>query len=416
VSFDDFWPDDPITRELQRRYIADNVGSTGSKHLLDSSSVEDKYDKVHLQHHPNFRRLLDRFGFYDAFLIDAEAGRIVYSVHKEVDFGTSLVSGPYRDSGLSRAYARARSASDADFVTLQDFEPYAPSYDDNAAFFAAPIFDAGNLVGVLAFQMSIARLNAVMTSDEQWEAQGFGQSGETYLVGADKNLRSEPRFLLEDKEAYLEQLRQARVSPGVVEGIAQHGSAIGIQPVDTSAVEAALQGRTGVATQEDYRSVEVFSAFAPIDVGDVNWVLLSEIDRAEALAPAEKVRMRGILVVLGALALVILIAFLFADRLVRPIRELVERARRIRDGDLAPVAYERRADELGILSESLDAMRESIADFIARQERALEALAAPVIPLASDIVAVPLVGELDRLRVNHARETIVASVHVHRRT
>jgi methyl-accepting chemotaxis protein len=50
-----------------------------------------------------------------------------------------------------------------------------------------------------------------MTYDGNWEETGLGASGETYLVGSDYLMRSNGRFLLEDKESYLALSHEVRI-------------------------------------------------------------------------------------------------------------------------------------------------------------------------------------------------------------
>ena len=51
--------------------------------------------------------------------------------------------------------------------------------------------------------MFIACSTSNRISAEACSEVGQGTSGETYLVGADRTMRNEPRFLIEDKDAYL---------------------------------------------------------------------------------------------------------------------------------------------------------------------------------------------------------------------
>src|SRR3989344_4218442 len=85
---------------LQAAYIVNNSNPLGSKHLLTRTG-SGKYNQIHELHHPNFREYLEKFEFYDIFLIDGETGNVIYSVYKELDFSTSLKNGPYKDSGLA---------------------------------------------------------------------------------------------------------------------------------------------------------------------------------------------------------------------------------------------------------------------------------------------------------------------------
>ncbi len=58
--------------------------------------------------------------------------------------------------------------------------------------------------------MPIDNINSIMTGDEQWESDGLGKSGETYLIGSDEKMRSVSRFLKEDKTAYLNVLSESK--------------------------------------------------------------------------------------------------------------------------------------------------------------------------------------------------------------
>ena len=233
---------------------------------------------------------LQPFGLLDIFLVDAASDRIVYSVFKEVDFGTSLLSGPYRETNFARAFEAARVSNAPDFVQLVDFGAYEPSYNAFASFIASPIFDGDVKVGVLVLQMPVDRINDIMTSDRRWREVGLGETGESYLVGEDFTLRSQSRFLIEHRDGYLEMIHTIGMSPSTIDAIARLDSTIGLQRVETEGVEAALAGRTGTRLFDDYRGVPVLSSYRPLDIRDVHWVLMSEIDETEAFSPVRALR------------------------------------------------------------------------------------------------------------------------------
>ena len=58
-------------------------------------------------------------------------------------------------------------------------------------------------------------------------------------------------------------------------------STIGLQEVDTEGTRAALDGETGTDIFPDYRGVDVLSAYKPLDISGLEWVIMSEIDEAE---------------------------------------------------------------------------------------------------------------------------------------
>jgi anti-anti-sigma regulatory factor len=386
----EFWPDDKGTRLLQYHYIVDNPFETGSKHLLDEANDASTYTQVHRLYHPIIRNFLSKFGYYDIFLVDHETGHIVYTVFKEVDYGTSLLSGPYRNTNFARAFGAARKAKHKDFVRLEDFESYAPSYDAAASFIA------------LLFQMPVDRINDIMTNGADWRSVGLGETGETYIVGEDLTLRNQPRFLIEDKENYLKQIAALGVPDSTVSRIASLNNAIGLQSVRTEGSVAALAGETDTRVFDDYRGVRVLSAFKPLDIVDVNWAILSEIDESEAFQASKELR-NTVLMWLGVLlVLSIIVAVFFSRTLTNPLVTLSEKA--------AELAKGRLETEIEI-DRSFEAMRTSIKEMVDRQASAIDALSTPLIPFRDEVLIMPLVGEFDDRRAEQLRTTLVQGLH-----
>ncbi len=252
--------DDSIA--LQYRYIKANTHPLGSKHLLDQADDSSHYSQYHNRVHPIIRSYLEKFGYYDIFLVDSESGDIVYSVFKELDYTTSLIDGPYADTNFGEAFRKANAATEKDAVVLVDYAKYVPSYEAPASFIATPIFDGDKKIGVAMFQMPIERLNEIMS-----ERDGLGETGETYLVGPDYLMRS---------DSYLEPKNH-----NVVASFKNPEKG----KVETDAVDHALAGKTGTAVVVDYNNNPVLSAYAPLKIGNSTWAILSEIDVAEAFCP-----------------------------------------------------------------------------------------------------------------------------------
>ena len=257
ASLSSYWPPGQNTRILQFLYIAANPFNTGSKDILDRSKDSSTYSRAHGLYHPIIQSYLKKFGYHDIFLVDHETGHIVYSVFKEVDFGTSLLTGPYRDTNFAQVFQEARSAGAKDFVRLIDFKPYHPSYNGQASFIASPIFDGTRQIGVLVFQMPVDRINNIMTNNHKWSDIGLGKSGETYIVGADYKLRTQSRFLAEDKQKYLDVMKDLGVPAATLKQMENTGQAIGLQEVRTPGAVDALKGQSGTLVFPDYRGIPV---------------------------------------------------------------------------------------------------------------------------------------------------------------
>jgi methyl-accepting chemotaxis protein len=410
-SLSDHLPGDDLAVSLQHLYISENPFDVGSKQLLDAAEAGTRYDRVHERYHPLFRTFLDRFGYYDLFLVSAADHRVVYSVYKEIDFGTSLESGPHRGSNLAQAYRVGRGLAAPSDARLVDFGPYVPSYGAQASFIASPVVDGDELLGVLVFQMPLSRINETMTNGGAWGSMGFGETGEAYLVGPDQTLRTESRFLVQDRDRYLEAIRDAGMDEGVVRAIEAQGSAVGLQPVRTEGVRLALAGETGVSRFRDYRGVQVFSSFRPLDIQDLDWVLMSEKDVSEAMAPVGSLARRMLIVLAVLLPVLGLLALWFAANLIRPIRALSVSANALASGDLDQSVAVERGDEVGDLARSFESMRLSLRRLIDRQNRSIEALSTPLIPIRDDVVVLPIVGELDPARCDRLRDSLTGQLH-----
>ncbi|USD67663.1 methyl-accepting chemotaxis protein [Vibrio sp. SCSIO 43136] len=352
---------------LQARYIGVNSHGLGEKHRLDADGLGTSYDQTHLKYHPATRLFLENFGYYDIFFVDNQ-GNVVYSVFKELDYATNLVNGPYRDSGLAQAFRMAQNHSSQQ-ISLVDFAPYYPSYEAAASFMSTPVFKAGKRLGTLIFQMPVDEINSIMTNGGRWVESGLGSSGETYLVGSDKLLRSQSRFLLEDMPSYLQALKLSGLSDSVLTQIKQKQSAIGRQPVNSKASNAALGGTSGVELVLDYRNVEVFSAYTPLEVSGLRWALLSEIDKDEALADLNVLNSAVFnSVALSSLVLVLLssgCAYVVGAGIVKPIRKAIYKVGKIsQQNDLTGRLNEDGRDEVADLAKALNGLFTSLQAII----------------------------------------------------
>lgn len=163
---------------LQYQYIVNNPNPSESKSLYDKGEDDSSYSTEHETFHKIFRHYLDQFGYYDLFLISHKTNHVIYSVAKEFDFATSLVDGPFAQSGLGMAFQHANRLKQANEVVFVDYAPHLPSFDHEAAFVASPVFEDNFKVGILIFQIPTGRINAVMQ-----ERTGLGKTGETFLIG-----------------------------------------------------------------------------------------------------------------------------------------------------------------------------------------------------------------------------------------
>lgn len=368
-----FKPAAQPTRYLQYHYISNNGSAVGFKHFLDDAGDGSAYSEAHKKYHPGLRELTLQFGYYDLFLINL-SGEIVYSVYKEVDFGTNLNSGQYRNSGLASMASRAISVPVRAQVNLVDFQPYAPSYNAPAAFASIPIFNGPHPIGVVAIQLPVDQIDSIMTSEQQWRSEGMAETGETYIVGPENLMRSNARQLIEDRDAFLEGRRAGGTSQRVTDLIAEFDSTILLQTVSTEATRAAHGGETDTRVTTDYDGTEVLSSFGPLEIDGLDWVLVSEIDSDEAFASVRRLLRAIVIAAAIFIPAVAIMSIWLARWFMRPVRGLIDTTTAIsedlaqHDGELGDVRFDdTQRGEFGELAGSLNRVADSI------QRRALAA-------------------------------------------
>ncbi len=272
-----------------------------------------------------FARYIEKYGYYDLFLIHP-AGQVFYTVAREADYGTNMISGPYADSGLGEL---TRKVLQSKAYGVADFARYAPSNDEPAAFIAEPLLHNGEVELVVALQLSLEAINAIMT-----QRDGMGESGESYLIGEDLLMRS---------DSYLDpQNHSVKASFADPE----RGK------VDTEAARRALAGASETSVVLDYNGSTVLSAYAPLTVGDITWAILAEIDETEAFAAITALEWIMLVIGLVGAAIIAGLALLLAGAIVKPVRTVVDNLTELAqgEGDLTVRLVVTGGDEIGQLA------------------------------------------------------------------
>ncbi len=296
--------------------------TTGSLEALLTAAKNKQVDDL-------LKKFAATYGYYDLLLI-APNGHVFYTVKREADYQSNLINGQYSSSNLAKLLRIVMNSKQFGFA---DFEPYAPSNNAPTSFIAQPIINNNGQVDfVVALQVPLDRINALMQ-----ETTGLGQTGETYLVGPNKLMRSD-----------------SRLNP-TTHSVAASFANPTTGSVDTEASREALSGKAAHRIIQDYRNQEVLSAFEPVKIFDQNWAVIAEIDTSEAFAPITQFqRQMVILAILVTIAVVLLglfIARLLANPILRMANTITEIATN-RDLTLS-VPVESR-DETGMMATALN--------------------------------------------------------------
>ncbi len=265
--------------------------------LLAEIDVAEAFSPVDRNGKEFFAKYSEMYGYYDLFLFNPD-GYCFYSVVKKSDYQTNLVDGQYASSSLGKL---VRQVLETGQFGLMDFEPYAPSNGVPAAFIAQPVIHNGKVESIVALKLSLDAINGVMQQRE-----GMGQTGETYLVGSDKLMRSDS-FL--DPTNHSVKASFANPAKG---------------RVDTHAVREALSGNTDEQIIIDYNGNPVLSAYTPLKIGETIWAIIAEIDEAEAFASVKAIQwLIGIIALVG-IAGILVVALLITRSITRPVNRVIE--------------------------------------------------------------------------------------------
>ncbi|MET3892425.1 methyl-accepting chemotaxis protein [Bosea sp. OAE506] len=282
------------------------------------------YLRRHLEFHGAYVAALQQFEYADIFLV-APNGRVVYSVTKAAEFGRLLSEEDLARSGLARAVAAAAQAGDR--AVSIDFAPYDIAGGSPRAFVAQRFLNpaSGQAVGTVVLSVGPSFIEAALTT-----VAGTSLDIETYVVGADGFLRSNPMARLSGRSPR-ETLDRARLTGnGLLKMTSRDGEPL------------VVIGRE-------------------VKVGDGSWLLWLTKPHRKAFAVMDKLD-RAILVsglmVIGPL---LLLALLMGLSVTRPIAGLAEALAGIAAGrtDLA-IPGSRRRDEIGAIAASVAKIRENL--------------------------------------------------------
>lgn len=222
------------------------------------------------------------------------------------------------------------------------------------------MLEQGVVTGVLIAQLSNDEIDNVVTSGRRWRQDGFGDTGEAYLVGSDYLVRSSPRAFYENRENYFAELKSVGASGEEVADILRFGTPVMHQRIDTDATRAALAGVEGTGEIIGYRGEPTLASWGPLAIPGVKWALVGKIDTAEAFAPIAQIR-QELLIVGGLVLLAVASTAAWLSRvLLGPLRELTAGVKSFAAGDYGARVPVRTRDEIGQLCLAFNGMVEDL--------------------------------------------------------
>jgi GAF domain-containing protein/HAMP domain-containing protein len=197
-----------------------------------------------------------------------------------------------------------------------------------------PIVDEdGNVVGVLAGRASLATLNDIVL-----ERTGLGDTGETYLISAERNV--------------LTGLRGGRLPYVPDEGT--YGALV-------------KERENGSGIYENYQDVPVVGVYHWIP--DLLVALVAEQEQNEAFSSTYTMLAINAGVALIALFIAVLASLFIARNIATPLADLAQTSEQIAAGDLEQIAKVHREDEIGVLAQHFNSMTAQLRGLVGSLEQ-----------------------------------------------
>lgn len=299
-----------------------------SQQNLDALLVENKFSKVYhdLSDRPvqvlqnqdleDLRNLCRLYDFKNLHVFDAHH-RQLFSTDEEM----------YPEGLLTRIDSAA--SVEPGRIRIIDASHHAPDHQP-LLFYYVPILDSSAVVGIVLVQENFHKIQTILL-----ETTGMGSTGESYIVGYDLALRSTSRFFPDS-------------IPGLIKA-------------ETEAVTRSFLGSAGQGIIKDYRGVSVLSAYRSIENQDLKWVIISEIDEAEAMQPIYRLRNYFIVITLFIVVTTIAITYFLSNAIVRPILQLKEIILTLSRGIFpAQKPIQTSTDEIGAMAQAIGQLEEGL--------------------------------------------------------
>jgi signal transduction histidine kinase len=181
--------------------------------------------------------------------------------------------------------------------------------------------------GFIALDIPLGVINDIVL--ESIGDHGFGESGESYLVGSDFLMRSSSRF--------------------IPESVLKTKAA-------TEASNMAFTSGEGTIITKDYRGVKVLSSFCRLSVADLDMVLLSEIDLTEVMKPVLRLRNQILLLSITLMIAVFIIGWLLASTIATPVIRVKKAANKVSSGEFPTIDANSNIEEIHELLIAFDEM------------------------------------------------------------
>jgi signal transduction histidine kinase/HAMP domain-containing protein len=383
----------PISTKEENNLSTEIATNPDLEPSIRAAFVKTMFAEVMDRYHPAVQAVVRRNDYSDLLLID-NAGNVVYTYHKRWDFGTNVFRGWQANGALQKAYLGAwysPSTDDrpdgVDRVMITDLQRYAGASNLPVLFMSCAIADRlGSRQAVLVHEVASHELTDIVTFEKHWPEVGLGNTGQAYIIGPDRLLRTESRFLDQLPDT-------ATVPTNNLDGTPGPRSSVLAAPLHNLATDRLFSDQANVNSGDvtfiDERGNQALGLFAPIAIPELDWGLVVRIDTSEAFQPASDLARSVATVGLIILVVGICGTLFFAHFLLRPIGKLVATAEQIGSGNISARAPVITTDEVGFLATRFNYMIDQVEERNEQVTKILETVNEGLLLIGPDLIIQP---------------------------
>jgi len=350
--------------QLQYHYIAKNTHPIGEKIKLNQANDGSAFSKIHASEHSFFKSFVERYSYYDVFLINAKTGDIVYSAFKETDFGMNL-NKTSEKTGLVDLYKKLEELNaKGDFekgpkVVLSKISKYFQSYEASAQFIGAPILENGKVIAYVAFQIPFTKLDGIMTNNKQWMEFGLGKSIETLLVDSQSEMiLTNSRAFVENQVEFEKKLdKEGKEQLDFMKAMKSVSYALKYR---SDVIKEANLGKIPMMTTADYLGERSKQTAELFEILGYRMIMVSKVSEYEVKEDIQKVFYISLAILLVSFIVVGGAAFYIGNMISSPIIKVAKSLALFGDGELEARVEIKSKDEIGDMSSAFDQTMEKM--------------------------------------------------------
>jgi PAS domain S-box-containing protein len=339
-----FLPSDTLQRIMQFLYLAGNTRPLGSKHLINKASDGSNYSAMHSLYHPAMLNYARKAGISDILFMDYQSGYVFYSVKKNLDFATNLYNGPFKNSALAKAF-RTAVGMPAGSVRYTDESLYIPALLKPEIFISAPVFSGSQLVGAIVFSIDAQALDNLL----KVERVGLrnNKSLKIFIVGNDLLYRNNDPDFIDNPDRYIRKLKRNGATGEIYSLAERLNTNILVQGVDPEAFTDALYKKSRNIAYTTETGEKVLGSYGQLNIEDLNWTLVAQMNRAEILAPVRRLSWLLAGIALLICCIVYFLAYRFSNKLTNRLTSLQQMINSMAKGNITGSNSMEGSDEIG---------------------------------------------------------------------